>query len=225
MRKLKMIIPLFFLLLTTQVVYAQVDSCVLKETVQMKDQIWMTKNLDVTTFQNGDTILHAPSFESWVAAGKKGIPAWCYYNNDSILGKQLGKIYNWYAANDKRELAPAGWKIPNFDEVNVFLDFIGRDPYSADRLASREWTATGGVDLYGFRAKPAGSRSISYNLYSISDTVKDFVGLDWGVGYWMKGPYTKEEGYALLLNMQEAGAHIYGKKKTDGLYIRCIKKE
>ena len=86
----------------------------------MKDQIWMTKNLDVTTFQNGDTILHAPSFESWVAAGKKGIPAWCYYNNDSILGKQLGKIYNWYAVNNKRELAPIGWKTPNFDEVNFF---------------------------------------------------------------------------------------------------------
>lgn len=63
------------ILKSTQVVYAQVNSCVLKETVQMKDQIWMTKNLDVTTFQNGDTILHAPSFESWVAAGEKGISA------------------------------------------------------------------------------------------------------------------------------------------------------
>lgn len=77
-------------------------------------------------------------------------------------------------------MAPVGWKISNFDKVNVFLGFIDRDPYSATRLASKEWTATGGVDSYGFCAKPTGSISISYNLYSISDTVKDFVGLDWG---------------------------------------------
>jgi uncharacterized protein (TIGR02145 family) len=52
------------------------------------------------------------------------IPSWCHYNFDSENGKLHGKLYNWYAINDPRRLALAGWRIPTIDdwnELDVFL--------------------------------------------------------------------------------------------------------
>ncbi|MBK6523432.1 MAG: hypothetical protein IPG08_14565 [Sphingobacteriaceae bacterium] len=34
---------------------------------------------------------------------------WCYYNDNSQNNADYGKLYNWYAVNDSRGLAPAGW--------------------------------------------------------------------------------------------------------------------
>ena len=66
------------------------------------------RNLDVTTFRNLDRIMEAKTDEEWIKAGEQGIPAWCYYNNDPANNELFGKLYNWYAVNDKRGLAPEG---------------------------------------------------------------------------------------------------------------------
>ena len=60
---------------------------------------WMTKNLDVITYRNGDTIPQVSSNLSWqfLTTG-----AWCYINNNPDSGVVYGKLYNWYAVNDSR---------------------------------------------------------------------------------------------------------------------------
>jgi hypothetical protein len=73
---------------------------------------WMSSNLNTNKFQNGDEIYEAKNSEDWINAGNQHKPAWCYYNND-VKNEHLGKIYNWYAVNDKRGLAPKGWHIPS----------------------------------------------------------------------------------------------------------------
>lgn len=50
--------------------------------VSIGKQKWMSKNLDVTTFRNGDTITHAQTEKEWDAAVNSGIPAWCYFDNN-----------------------------------------------------------------------------------------------------------------------------------------------
>ena len=60
---------------------------------------WMTENLNVELFRNGDIIREARTQEEWVAAAKKKEPVWCYYNNDSKTAEKFGKLYNWYAVN------------------------------------------------------------------------------------------------------------------------------
>ena len=82
-------------------------------TVTIGTQIWAVANLNVNTFRNGDSIPEARTPQEWVAAGEAGKPAWCYYNNDPANGLKYGKLYNWYAVNDPRELAPAGWTLPS----------------------------------------------------------------------------------------------------------------
>ena len=51
-------------------------------TLKIEDQIWMSENLNVTKFKNGDLIPEAKTSEEWIRAGKNKQAAWCYYNND-----------------------------------------------------------------------------------------------------------------------------------------------
>ncbi|MFM7765029.1 MAG: FISUMP domain-containing protein, partial [Sphingomonadales bacterium] len=80
--------------------------------VTIGKQVWMTKNLDVDKFRDGSSIPEAKTDEEWKKAGKNKQPAWCYYNNDPANGAKYGKLYNWYAVNDSRGLAPVGYHIP-----------------------------------------------------------------------------------------------------------------
>jgi hypothetical protein len=86
------------------------------ESVRIGDQLWMTRNLDVDRFRNGDLIPHVKSDEEWIKAGENGQPAWCYYDNDPKNGKKYGKLYNWFAVNDPRGLAPKSWHVPTDEE-------------------------------------------------------------------------------------------------------------
>ena len=95
------------------------------QTVTIGTQVWMTKNLDASTFRNGDSILQAKSEEEWKKAGENKQPAWCYHNNDPSSSAIYGKLYNWYAVNDPRGLAPAGWHVPSSEEWETLIDVIG----------------------------------------------------------------------------------------------------
>jgi uncharacterized protein (TIGR02145 family) len=86
------------------------------QTVTIGTQVWMTKNLDVSTFRNGEIIPEAKTNIEWEAAGDNKQPAWCYYDNNPANGTKYGKLYNWYAVNDPRGLAPDGWHVPTDQE-------------------------------------------------------------------------------------------------------------
>jgi uncharacterized protein (TIGR02145 family) len=97
----------------------------LKE-LKIGTQVWMPRNLDLSTFRNGDSIPEVKTNAEWIKAGKEGKPAWCYYNNDPINGKKFGKLYNRYALHDKRGLAPISWHIPDDDEWATLLNYYGK---------------------------------------------------------------------------------------------------
>ena len=97
------------------------------QTVTIGNQVWMTKNLNVDKFRNGDPIPQAKTAAEWKAAGEKKQPAWCYYDNDPANGAKYGKLYNWFAVNDSRGLAPAGYHIPSDAEWTQLTDFLGSD--------------------------------------------------------------------------------------------------
>src|SRR6188508_2434374 len=80
--------------------------------IKIGQQVWMGQNLNADSFRNGETIMEAKSAEEWIKAGNEGKPAWCYYENSIENGRKYGKLYNWFAINDPRRLAPKGWHIP-----------------------------------------------------------------------------------------------------------------
>lgn len=108
-----------------------IDTDSLNELIQLNvdhaqligNQIWKIENLNVDKFQNGDYIPEAKSFEEWADLCASKQPAFCYYQFDPSYGQDNGKLYNWYAVNDKRGLAPNGWKIPSSQECKELLKY------------------------------------------------------------------------------------------------------
>lgn len=107
------------------------------KSVKIGTQIWMTENLNVSTFRNGDAIPEAKTNEEWEQAGQNKQPAWCYYNNDPKNGAKYGKLYNWFAVNDSRGLAPEGWHIPTDYEWTVLTDYLGGGEFAGGKLKSK----------------------------------------------------------------------------------------
>ena len=98
------------------------ENCI--PSITICNQVWMLKNLDVSTYRNGDPIPQVTDPTTWVGLTTG---AWCYYNNDPANGAIYGKLYNWYAVNDPRGLAPTGWHVPSdaeWTELSTCLDAI-----------------------------------------------------------------------------------------------------
>lgn len=125
-------------------------------------QTWTGKNLETTKFKNGDPIPKAGSEAEWEQAGKEEKPAWCYYLDASDNGKKYGILYNWYAVNDERGLAPEGWRVSTASDWDGLKSFLKNN--QAEKLKEKgnsNWiknsdTATNET---GFTALPAGQRS------------------------------------------------------------------
>ncbi len=110
------------------------------EGIKIGTQTWSAKNLDVSTFRNGNPIPEAITNEEWEKAGKQGKPVWCYYNNDPKNGKIYGKLYNWYAVNDKRGLAPEGWHVPTDAEWATLITYLGGKDVAGGKLKETDTT-------------------------------------------------------------------------------------
>lgn len=101
------------------------------DVVVIGSETWSAGNLEVTTFRNGDPIPEVKSDLDWKRAARNRQPAWCYYQNDPQNGSSYGKLYNWYAVNDERGLAPAGWHIPGKPELHELIEQL--DKYFGSR--------------------------------------------------------------------------------------------
>ena len=144
------------------------------EVVRVGAHEWTSSNLNVGHFRNGDAITHAQDWRSWMEAGQQEAPAWCYYVSSSLdasadEGKKYGRLYNGFAVNDPRGLAPDGWTIPDQDQLTSMLleingnqtEVDGSNVYFSDAgkllKDGPEW---GGEDRHGFRALPGGFRKV-----------------------------------------------------------------
>jgi len=130
-------------------------------TVVIGTQQWTDKNLDVLTYRNGDLIPQVKDATAWAALTTG---AWCYFNNEpSGYGAIYGKIYNWYAVNDPRGLAPQGWHIPTDAEWTTLSTTLGGDAIAGWKMKTTGITIwdsdnTGATNESGFSALPSGRR-------------------------------------------------------------------
>jgi uncharacterized protein (TIGR02145 family) len=129
--------------------------------VKIGSQIWAIANLNVCTFRNGDTIPEAKTFQEWVAAGNAQKPVWCYYNNDLANGQKYGRLYNWYAVNDPRELAPRGWALPSDEDwIQLTASLGGQEAAGTKMKSTKGWQeGNNGTNETGFNGLPGGYRA------------------------------------------------------------------
>ena len=181
------------------------------QTVTIGAQVWMTKNLNVSTFRNGDPIPQAKTDDEWKKAGVNKQPAWCYYENDPANGAKYGKLYNWYAVSDSRGLAPVGYHIPSDAEWTILSDYLGGAEKAGAKMKSKQgWAEDGnGTNTSGFSGLPGGSRYYSGTFYGIGkygywwSSTEDFTGSAWlrtlfyGYGIVGRDDYDKEVGFSV----------------------------
>jgi uncharacterized protein (TIGR02145 family) len=138
--------------------------------VKIGTQIWMSKNLDVSTYRNGDPIQYARTLEQWVDAARKGEGAWCYYDHDPKNGAIYGKLYNWYAVNDSRGLSPAGYHLPTDLEWSLLSENLGGEEIAGFKMKSTSGWANGGNgdNNSGFNGLPGGFCNSNGNLGNIT---------------------------------------------------------
>ena len=185
--------------------------------IQIGWQKWMCKNLNVSHYRNGDTIRFAESVEDWVDAGNKKEGAWCYYANYDLLGESYGKLYNYYAVIDPRNLAPSGWHIATTQEWWSLVNYLGGDSLAGGKLKEvgiSHWgyPNRGATNSSGFTALPGGYRSYIGNYSMLYEE-----------GLWWGAPtgYDKNRIYYVHFNNVKVGySNAY---EAAGFSVRCIK--
>ena len=187
--------------------------------VTIGKQVWMTQNLNVDKFRNGDPIPEAKTDEEWRKAQENGEPAWSYYNNNPDNGDRYGKLYNWYAVKDPRGLAPEGWKIPSDEEWSRLEDFLGdisvagTKMKSTDFCADNEGKSGNGTNESGFSGLPGGFRDYYGSCYTIGK-----------FGYWWSSTElsgTNAWGRFLTYDNGTVDRNYYF--KNYGLSVRCLR--
>ena len=121
--------------------------------VNINGQIWTSCNLNVDRYRNGDLIPEVTNATTWntLTTG-----AWCWYNNDPLNGAIYGKLYNAYAINDSRGLAPFGYHIPTDAEFTTLTSYLGGN--------------TVATNSSGFTALPGGFRGAGGGFGEINQT-------------------------------------------------------
>lgn len=94
--------------------------------ITIGNQSWLSENLKVTHYRNGDPIPKITDNNSWSSLITG---AYCWYDNDSSTYENYyGKLYNWYAVNTGI-LCPTGWHVPTDDEWTTLTDYLSNNGY------------------------------------------------------------------------------------------------
>lgn len=158
------------------------------KTVKIGEQEWMAENLKVTHYRNGDAIPNVTDNTEW---SNLTTGAYCSYeNNDGNIGT-YGLLYNWYAVNDSRNLAPEGWHLPSDEEWKELEMHLGMSQSEADaddwrgtdeggklkEAGTAQWLSpnTGATNSSSFSAVPGGVRA---------DDDGTFLDIGYGTAFW-----------------------------------------
>jgi len=194
------------------------------ESIKIGKQEWMLKNLDVDRFRNGDLIPHIKDKEEWVKAGNNKQPAWCYYDNNPENGKIYGKLYNWYAVNDKRGLAPAGWHVPSDAEWTVLTTYLGGESVAGSKMKSvRGWNDW--KDKYGEIQNGNGDNSSGFN--ALPGSTRNFNGsfdfIRYTAFFWSATENDFNYAWNRNLNYNLGNVNMIYYNNSVGASVRCLR--
>jgi uncharacterized protein (TIGR02145 family) len=139
--------------------------------VTIGTQTWMAENLKVSRFRNGNPIPNVTDGTAWtyIQTG-----AYCEYNNDPLVASTYGKLYNWYAVTDSRNLAPIGWHVATKADWTTLISYLGGDSTAGGPLkeiGTTHWFSpnVGATNKSGFSAIPGGYRFHTGSFLYIGD--------------------------------------------------------
>jgi len=182
-------------------------------TIRIGTQNWMAENLKTTRYQDGNFIIHGLTDNDWTYANQ-GL--YTNYNNDPGYDPDYGKLYNWFAIADSRNICPVGWHVPTKDEWQILVSYSFGGKLKESGTLHWESPNTGATNESGFTALPGGLRN-EYNFAWIGQS-----GLWWSsTPYWAEPEWPEATGFH--------GSSNYGDFVEDnaiylrrGLSVRCL---
>jgi hypothetical protein len=194
------------------------------QTVKIGDQWWMAENLKVKHFKDGSTIQEILTSEADSVWAKSIVGSYCSFE-DSICGC----LYNHFAIEDVRGIAPEGWHIPSDAEWKTLEKTIGMQQNQIDALAWRGtneaeilmnkalvgWPQASiayGSDLYGFAALAGGCRLQS-----------GFTNVEKSTAFFWTSSAVGNLAWYRYLDAQKKTIFRQKTYRSYGMSIRCIK--
>jgi len=195
-------------------------------TIKIGDQWWMMENLKVTHYRNGDPIPNVTDGATWYGLTTG---AYCEYDNNPGNVATYGRLYNWYAVDDSRNIAPAGWHVPTDADWKQLEMYLGLSQVEADSLGWRgtdesgklkeagttHWASpnTGATNESGFTALPGGYRYATGYFLNMGNYA----------GFWSSTE--KDSGGAwnryLYYNNMQVLRNTHDKR--GGFSVRCVR--
>ncbi len=198
------------------------------QTIIIGTQEWMMENLKVTHYRDGTAIPTGHSNSDW---SNLSTGAYAVYNDDESNADTYGYLYNWYAVDDSRNIAPEGWHVPTDDEWKTLEMYLGMSQGEADNTG---WRGTnegsklaGNADLWnngnlennaefgtsGFTALPGGYRSTNGYYYDLGSHGS----------FWSSTEDDSDTAWYRGLYYSNSGVARGGSYKLYGFSVRCVR--
>ncbi|MFZ5979162.1 MAG: fibrobacter succinogenes major paralogous domain-containing protein [Candidatus Zixiibacteriota bacterium] len=183
------------------------------QTVTIGTQVWMAENLKVTRYRNGDAMPDVTDGFAWEALTTG---AHCNYDNSPENTAVYGRLYNWYAVNDSRNIAPEGWHVATASDWMTLVSYLGSDP--GGKLKDNgtvHWLSpnTGATNETGFTALPGGQRGYQGGYSAMGQEAY----------FWTATEYNTSRAYVRSLDYSDTFVALRNLSKYAGHSVRCIK--
>jgi uncharacterized protein (TIGR02145 family) len=189
--------------------------------VTIGSQVWLVENLKTTRYRDGTPIPYGTGNWWSLATG-----AYCNYNDNEAYTGTYGRLYNWYAVNDPRNIAPMGWHVATDNDWIALLGYFGGMYVAAGNLkeyGTAHWQEPNLAfpNDGGFNALPGGYRSVTL-----------FGGIGMRGSWWSSSDYPGTV-YGKYIRMHYSEQNTMGSFGTGdsqgwndkhyGYSVRCVK--
>lgn len=184
-------------------------------------KVWMTKDLTTVKFNDGTIV---PNIQDNLEWSSTTTSASCTYTS-------FGKLYNYFAVIDTRNLCPTGWHVPTDSEWSAMEISLGMSPDQATTTGYRGteeggklkfsildigvWKVpnTGATNSSGFSAQGGGFR---YDNGILTNSTIS-------ANYWTSSEFDVTSAWSRSLSYNSAQISRLSINKKYGFSVRCVK--
>ena len=203
--------PLLFSLLEGGTV-TDVEGNVYK-VITIGTQTWMAENLKVTKYRDGTEI---PIWTS-NAAG------WYDGDNDPLNGQKYGKLYNWFAVSDTKNIAPVGWHVASDAEFTKLTGYFPESNCAKSLASTTDWASSTYIGTICCNSELNNSSGFSALPAGFLTGLGSFSGFHYETDWWTS------DGWAWMMFGVGSSfysndmVHISTHTRSGGHSVRCVK--
>jgi len=208
-------------------------------TAKYGKQIWMTENLKVTNYNNGEPLHHSKKSQDWYL---DSIGSYCNYNNSENYGEICGRLYNWvticqpFSRSREFGICPDGWHIPTREDWEELMDYfygIGKiiglndilppEVRTGDEIWEQKDQSLFTVFPSGFRNRQGEFLGINDVAFLWTSTDSDNTNFDKRLDSRQYRPFPRPKVHVIKIDFNAMGVYEETHLSDYGCSVRCIK--